>query len=186
MTFLTSILLSGPPGDRFLPVRPRIWRFLTTFACLAPGEINERHNRPGYSVFLPLFPFLRVCGTSFPRLCTFLFCRVLHIFEIPRVFSLFAEFRFFVGFVLFDQFWCFFNFSSFSKSCAHLLTFSEFDQKDDRFSTFFRLQEAEKSSIFCHFYEKTGLRPLRRRPRCGYEVEVTLCVRRNESQVRQS
>ena len=165
-----------------MPVRPRIWRFL----ALLP--IRPRHREmnvitaPDTAFFWLLF-----------RLCS----RLRHKFFVSAnfslqssahflVFSLFAEFRVFTGFVLFGQFWYFFDFSSFSKSCAHLLTFSENDHFDDRFSTFFGPQEAEKSSIFRHFYRKTELRPLRRRPRCGYEVEVTLCVRRNESQVRQS
>ena len=169
-----------------MPVRPRIWRFL----ALLP--IRPRHREmnvitaPDTAFFWLLFRLFHIYGTSFPRLRTFFFCRVLHIFEIPRVFSLFSEFRVSVGFVLFGQFWYFLNFSSFSKSCAHLLTFSENDPFLLFSAAFFGPQEAEKSSIFRHFYRKTELRPLRRRPRCGYEVEVTLCVRRNESQVRQS
>ena len=157
--------------------------FFGTFAYSAPAQINERHNRPGYSVFLATFstfPHLR-CKLS--ASANFFFLQSSAHF---RDSSSFLTFRGIPRFRLFGQFWCFFDFSSFSKSCAHLLTFSENVHFDDRFSTFFGPQEAEKSSIFRHFYEKTELRPLRRRPRCGYEVEVTLCVRRNESQVRQS
>ena len=166
-----------------MPVRPRIWRFL----ALLP--IRPRHREmnvitaPDTAFFWLLFRLFRIYGASFPRMRTFFFLQSSAHF---RDSSSFLTFRFFVGFVLIGQFWYFLNFSSFSKSCAHLLTFSENVHFDDRFSTFFGPQEAEKSSIFRHFYGKTELRPLRRRPRCGYEVEVTLCVRRNESQVRQS
>jgi hypothetical protein len=157
--------------------------FFGTFACSAPAQRNERQNRPGYSVFFDyFFNFSHVDGINFFALANFF----LQSSARFRDSSSFFTFRRIPRFVLFGQFWYFLNFSNFSKSCAHLLTFSEKDHFDDRFSTFFRLQEAEKSSIFRHFYGKTGLRPLRRRPRCGYEVEVTLCVRRNESQVRQS
>jgi hypothetical protein len=62
--------------------------FFGTFACSAPAQRNERQNRPGYSVFLTTFlTFHTLTTLTFSHSQTF-FCRVLHVFEIPRDFTI--------------------------------------------------------------------------------------------------
>ena len=73
-----------PPGRRLFACSASDMAFFGTFAHSAPAQRNERHNRPGYSVFVGyFFDFVHVCVTSFSCLRTFL-CRVLHIFEFSH------------------------------------------------------------------------------------------------------
>ena len=50
-----------PPGRRFFACSASDMAFFGTFAHSAPAQRNERHNRPGYSVFLATF-------STFPHL----------------------------------------------------------------------------------------------------------------------
>jgi len=68
-----------PPGRRFFACSASDMTFFGTFAHSAPAQRNERHNRPGYSVFLATFSTLfasasqvfRVCELFSAEFCTF-------------------------------------------------------------------------------------------------------------------